>query len=143
MRLPAPPPPENDMPEPVTLKLRGTPLGTGSRPRLLEQDDTFLPAALIAVDEAYDLSGAARASAAGSMVHALTASHGQVIVLELPDGVTVVTHPENLRQALERGDPQGIGPDGAIVLEQALRDRGAARDAAAHGLNGVLSRVYA
>lgn len=147
------------MADPVTLKLRGAPLPPTRLPRLLQgtlrsagpdgtaEDDPFLPRGLVTVDQAFDLSPTARATEAGSKKRELRSGIGQVVVLELPEGVTVITHPENLREAIERVDPTAIDADGAIVFDAALRERGAAlrgsvADAVSEGLNSIVSQVY-
>ncbi len=144
------------MADPVLFKLRAAPLPEGRLPRAFQdgqrsagsfEDDPFLPRRLLKVDQALDLSAAARSTEAGREPRALGAVAGQVVVLELPDGVTVVTHPDHLRETLERVDPQSVDADGAIDFERALRTRGAGLrgsfgDALAGGLNAVVSRVY-
>ncbi|HJV62811.1 MAG TPA: CHAT domain-containing protein, partial [Albitalea sp.] len=144
------------MAEPVTLKLRGTPLPPERLPRLFQDtrrsagvidEDPFLPRGLIRVQQARDLSSAARSSDAGRTAQALQAAPDQLLVLELPEGVTIVTHPETLRDTLRRIDPDAIDADGSIVFERALRTRGAALrgsvgDAMAQGLNSIVSQVY-
>ena len=143
------------MADPVRFKLRAAPLPPGRLPRVLQgalrgtsplDDDPFLPKRLLSVDQAYDLSPAARATDAGRQEREVSADIGQVVVLELPEGVTVITHPQNLREALARVDPQSVDADGAIVFERALRERGAALrgslgDAVADGLSSIATQV--
>jgi CHAT domain-containing protein/pimeloyl-ACP methyl ester carboxylesterase len=144
------------MADAVTLKLRGAPLPPERLPRAFEnsqrsaapaQDDPFLPRGLIRVDQAFDLSTSARASEPGRTKRAVPSTDGQVVVMELPEGVTVITHPENLREAVRRVDPSAIDADGAIVFDAALRERGAAMrgsvgDAMSEGLNSIVSQIY-
>ncbi len=144
------------MADPVFFKLRGAPLTEGRLPRAFQdtrrsagslEDDPFLPRRLLKVDQALDLSATARSTEAGRQPRAVSAAEGQVVVLELPDGVTVITHPDNLRETLERVDPLSVDADGAIDFERALRTRGAGlrgsfADALAGGLNAVVSRAY-
>src|SRR5438552_3784189 len=115
------------MADPVTLKLRGAPLPPQRLPRLLQdthraaglgEDDPFLPRGLISVDQAFDLSATARSTDAGQATRDVQAATGQVVVLELPEGVTVITHPENLREAVRRIDPSALEPDGSIAFDR-------------------------
>lgn len=144
--------------DPVVIRLRAAPCPKDRLPRLFHDDglrsgdsavdDPFLPRGLLHVDEAFDLSPTARSTAAGQQPRELSASAGQVIVLELPEGITVITHAETLRDTLQRVDPQSLAADGAVVFEQALRSRGAALrgglgDAVADGLSAIVSQVYA
>jgi CHAT domain-containing protein/pimeloyl-ACP methyl ester carboxylesterase len=144
------------MADPVTLKLRGAPLPPERLPRVFEssqrsatvaQDDPFLPRGLLKVDQAYDLSSSARSSEAGHVPRDVPSNANQVVVMELPEGVTVITHPQNLRETLKRVDPSAIDANGAIVFETALRERGASMrgalgDAMAEGLNSIVSQLY-
>ena len=140
----------------VLFKLRAAPLPEGRLPRAFQEaqrsaaafeEDPFLPRRLLRVDQALDLSATARSTEAGQQPRAIGAIEGQVVVLELPDGVTVITHPDSLRETLERIDPQSADADGAVDFERALRTRGAGLrgsfgDALTAGLNAVVSRVY-
>jgi len=140
----------------VTLKLRGAPLSPDRLPRAFEgsqrsaansQDDPFLPRGLLKVDTAHDLSNSARSSDAGRISRDVRSSVGQVVVMELPEGITVVTHPENLRETIRRVDPNAVDASGAIVFDSAMRARGAAMrgslgDAMSEGLNSIVSQIY-
>ncbi|HUG21790.1 CHAT domain-containing protein [Piscinibacter sp.] len=140
----------------VLFKLRAAPSPTDRLPRAFEGslrsaadtgDDPFLPRGLLHVDQAFDLSGAARATEAGRQQREVAPAPGQVVVLELPDGLTVITHPDNLRDTLARIDPQSVDADGAVVFEQALRSRGASLrgsfgDAVSDGLSAIVTQVY-
>ncbi|HEV7915080.1 MAG TPA: hypothetical protein VGP22_15045, partial [Albitalea sp.] len=144
------------MADPVLFKLRAAPLPPGHLPRAFQaaqrstgglDDDPFLPKRLLNVVQAFELGSAARATQAGRHDHEVAAGDGQVVVLELPEGITVITHPDNLRDAVQRVDPQAIDADGAIDFERALRSRGAAMrgsvgDALAGGLSAIASQVY-
>jgi CHAT domain-containing protein len=144
------------MADQVLFKLRAAPLPEGRLPLALQEvqrsgtvfeEDPFLPRRLLRIDQALDLSATARSTEAGRQPRAVAATEGQVVVLELPDGVTVITHPDNLRESLERIDPQSVDADGAIDFERALRTRGSGLrgsfgDALAGGLSAVVSRVY-
>ncbi len=130
---------------PVLIKVRASKMGasrsaaTGNSaglplPRLFQtaqrsanvlDEDPFLPSGLLHVDSALDLSSLARCGPDGQIDQTLAPVHGQVVVLELPDGVTLITHPANLRDTLQRINPKAVDADGALLLDVALRDRGA------------------
>lgn len=144
------------MADPVTFKLRGAPLPSGRWPRIFQDgaraaaapdDDPFLPPGFITLKQSLDLSASARSTVAGSVQRELTFAPGDVLVLELPEGVTVITHPSTLRDAVQRIDAQALDADGALALDRALRTRGqamrgSAGDAMAQGLNSIVSRMY-
>ncbi len=85
--------------------------------------DPFLPPGLLRVDTALDLSPVARSSPGGQTEQTLKPVEGQVIVLELPDGVTLISHPANLHDVLQRIHPGAVDADGALKLDEALRER--------------------
>ncbi len=145
------------MADPVIFKLHAAALDAKPLPRAFQtgqraapgaaDEDPFLPRGLLRVDQAFDLTPAARSTEAGKAAHAITSEPGQVVVLELPEGVTVITHAQNLRETLQRVDPAALDADGAVVFERALRSRGAALrgglgDAVADGLGTFVSKVY-
>ncbi|HMC17081.1 MAG TPA: alpha/beta hydrolase, partial [Albitalea sp.] len=144
------------MAEPVTFKLHAAPLATGHLPRSFQSaqrsanalnDDPFLPAGYLKVDQAFDLSPTARSTDAARAQQALRPGSEQVVVLELPDGVSVITHPQNLHETLARIDPAALDADGAIVFERALQTRSAAvrgglGDTVAQGLGSIVTQVY-
>jgi len=145
------------MAQKTNVRLHATQLPEAALPRLLQggersgtaadSADAFLPPGLLQVDAGFDLSPTAR-SRDGTSAQTVALADTQVLLLELPDGVTVITHPANLRDALQRIDPASIDADGTLVFERALRSRGAALrgplgDAAAQGLAGIAQRVFA
>ena len=87
-------------------------------------EDPFLPAGLLRVDAALDLGLTARSGASGQGEQTLSPLHGQVMVLELPEGVTLISHPANLRDVLQRINPNAVDADGALRLDEALQQRG-------------------
>ena len=104
-------------------------------------DDEFLPSGLLRVDAALELSPTARSSTTGQAEQTLSAAENQVMVLELPDGVTVITHPANLHAVLGRINPAAIDQDGVLALDKALRERAAAADPASAS-RGLVSDVF-
>ena len=144
------------MSQPVVFKVRAAAVATPRMPRAFEtvqrsshlvQDDPFLPTGLLRIDQVLDLTPTARSGPGGDTEHALAADAGQVVVLELPEGVTVITHPANLRDTLQRIDPDAVDASGALVFDKALRSRGLAMrgkfgDAVVGGLGSLVSRIY-
>ncbi len=144
------------MSDPVLFKVRAAAVLTPRLPRSFEAtqrsagditDDPFLPKGLLRVDQVLDLTPTARSGPGGDTEHTLAADEGQVVLLELPEGVTVITHPANLHDTLQRIDPTAIDASGALVFDQALRSRGVAMrgalgDAVVGGLGSLVSRVY-
>ena len=102
---------------------------TTQRSSNLVDVDPFLPPGLLHVDTAFDLGPVARSSPGGQSEQTLTVdpaqSQTQVMVLELPDGVTLISHPANLHAALQRIKPSAVDSDGALDLDEALRERAA------------------
>jgi hypothetical protein len=141
----------------ITLKLRGAPLPAGTVPRVLQartqtratglvDDDPFLPRGLIEVDQAVDLSMTARSTGTGHLERVVPTQVGQVLVLEMPDGVTVFTSPEKLKDVLARIDATALDAEGNLVLRRALRGRSVAArgigDLLGDGLEGLVGRVF-
>ncbi len=102
--------------------------------------DPFLPPGLLRVDAALDLGPVARSSPSGQAEQTLSPVEGQVMVLELPEGVTLISHPANLRDVLQRINPAAVDADGALQLEDALRERGANLGTSSRGGDGMGSR---
>jgi CHAT domain-containing protein/pimeloyl-ACP methyl ester carboxylesterase len=96
-------------------------------------EDPFLPAGLLRVDAAFDLGPTARSGPGGQGEQTLSPVQGQVMVLELPEGVTLISHPANLRDVLQRINPGAVDADGALKLDEALRERGARVGTASRG----------
>ncbi len=135
------------MSSPVQFKVRAAVMGTSRSfnagadpnkpaalrlPRIFEttqrsanviDQDPFLPAGLLRVDAALDLGPTARSGPGGQNEQTLRPVQGQVMVLELPEGVTLISHPANLRDVLQRINPNAIDADGALKLDEALRER--------------------
>ena len=123
------------MSQPVVFKVRAAAVLAPRMPRAFEApqrsagtqvDDPFLPPGLVRIAQVLDLTPTARSGPGGQTEHAMAADAGQVVVLELPEGVTVITHPANLHDTLQRIDPAAVDASGALVFDQALRTRGVA-----------------
>jgi CHAT domain-containing protein/pimeloyl-ACP methyl ester carboxylesterase len=106
---------------------------TTQRSANVVDEDPFLPAGLLRVETALDLGPTARSGPGGQGEQTLSPVHGQVIVLELPEGVTLISHPANLRDVLQRINPKALDADGALKLDEALRERGASAGATNRG----------
>jgi CHAT domain-containing protein/pimeloyl-ACP methyl ester carboxylesterase len=106
---------------------------TTQRSANVVDEDPFLPAGLLRVDTALDLGPTARSGPGGQGEQTLRPVQGQVMVLELPEGVTLISHPANLRDVLQRINPAAVDADGALKLDEALRERGASAGATNRG----------
>lgn len=99
----------------------------------------FLPAGFLQATASVDLSLAQRGEEGAAEPVAMTP--GDVVVLELGDGVTVITSPERLQEVLERYRPEGAttAPDLGLLERrmQGAAERGVLGDLAA----GVLRRI--
>ena len=104
--------------------------------------DRFLPPGLLLPTGTYDLTPAARGSAAGATSHTQVVQPDELIVLELADGGTLITSAERLRQSLQRTRPDLIGDDGSILLEKMRVEGAAPSRGLSEALGGLISRVY-
>jgi pimeloyl-ACP methyl ester carboxylesterase len=135
----------------VTLKVRGLRLPGAPAPKLFDaairgssggDDNVFLPRDYVEVVEAIDLSSAAR-SAAGRVPRDVEVADGEVLILEMADGVTIVTTAAKLAAAMERVDPSAF-EDGKLVLRGALRDRTAVARGGpvGEGVEALFSKIF-
>ncbi|MEK8051997.1 CHAT domain-containing protein [Ideonella sp. DXS22W] len=90
-------------------------LAAGHRGAGPGEDDRFLPAGFVRAVQAIDLSPGARDVAAGQPQE-LAPAAGQVLAIELAEGVTVYTSPENLQRTLAQVAPELVLPDGSVAL---------------------------
>lgn len=139
----------------ATLRVRGVKLPPGTQPAFLQDarrstgglnaDEVFLPRNWVQVEEVVDLSSTARSSAAGAEQD-VDAREGQVLVLELQDGVTLITSPSRLKATLASIDPATLDAEGRIRLDAALKSRGPAVRGfwsdIGDGLQGIVSRIF-
>ena len=140
------------MPDPqtITFTLTGRKLPTPALPRVLESrlrsadpaaEDPFLPRGYVQAVESFDLSATARSTAEGQAPKDVGAQAGQVIALELADGLTIFTSPEGLRETLARVAPGAIDPRKGKIDLDALRRRGVAtRGEAAAAAPNLITR---
>ena len=97
------------------------------------EDERFLPPDFVRAVDAVDLTPAARDLGGGQPL-ALAAASGQVLAIELAEGITVYTSPENLQRTLAQVAPELVREDGSVELgaleRHASASRGVAGDAA-------------
>ncbi|MEI7968817.1 MAG: CHAT domain-containing protein [Betaproteobacteria bacterium] len=130
------------------IRVTGLPLPATTGPRALSgrarggdgMADPFLPAGFVEVVQAWDLSPTARDIAREEPAIAL-AEDGEVIVLELGEGVSVFLSPASLRETLLRLDP-GAAADGVVDLEALRRHQDASRGWLADSASGLVERVF-
>ena len=135
----------DDVSSPVTLKAHGRKIEKPALPYALSSrarsapgaavDDVFLPAGYVRPVEAIDLTPTGRALSE----HAeLEAKPGQVVCIELSDGITIFTSPEKLRDTLERVAP-GEAHGATLQLDGLVRRDGITRSGGSAA--NLISRV--
>ncbi len=134
---------------PLRLTLTGAPIKNPPVPDLLRAAptrrdsgvvDPLLPDDYLKVVHAYDLGSAARSTAAGQRAVEIDVTAGQLVVLELPDGTTLITSGEHFRRDLERAAPEAV-TDGRVVLDD-VAPRGAASRGIKETLGRFVSRIF-
>ena len=139
------------MADPVPLKITGTPIINPSLPSALRPAtraadgataSQFLPDGYLKINTAFDISARARSTPEGAIEKTIQAGDDQVVVLEMADGVTVITSAKRLKESLLRIDPDAVEADGTLKLS-ALRDRGeATRSFIGDAVSDLVSRVF-
>lgn len=133
----------------LTLKLTGSRIDRPELPALLRAGalrgtravaDPFLPDDYVRVVDAFDLSPSGRSSIAARSDVALDVKPGQVLVLELPDGTTLITSGARLQDELQRVAPEAAGA-GALELDE-VTPRGAASRGLLDSLGRLVSKVF-
>lgn len=133
----------------LTLKLTGSRITRPDVPALLRAGsvrgdpgmaDSFLPADYLRVVEAFDLSPAARSAPAAERDVDIEVQPGQVLVLELPDGTTLITSGERLEEELQRVAPASVG-QGTLKLDE-VQPRGAASRGLISSLGRLVAKVF-
>ena len=135
----------------IPLKLNGTLIVNPALPALLRpstravdsvEASRFLPDGYLKIKTAFDVSSAARSTPAGAIEQTVSAGDGELVVLEMADGVTVMTSAGKLKESLQRIDPRAVEADGTLNL-RALRARGeAARGIVGDVVSDLISRVF-
>lgn len=102
--------------------------------------DEFLPAGFLAPRRTVDVGPVAR-SAEGAADTCHDAADGEVLVLELADGGTLVTSAARLRDALRRSRPELVAPDGTLRLDR-LRELGETSRGFGEAIGSLVSKVF-
>ena len=101
----------------IPLKLNGTLIVNPALPALLRPStravdsvaaSRFLPDGYLKIKTAFDVSSAARSTPAGAIEQTVSAGDGELVVLEMADGVTVITSAGKLKESLQRMDPRAV-----------------------------------
>jgi pimeloyl-ACP methyl ester carboxylesterase len=133
----------------VILKLTGNRIDKPVVPTLLRSGaarstrpvaDPFLPDDYVRVVEAFDLSPGGRSAPTAQKEVELQVTPGQVLVLELPDGTTLITSGGRLQDELQRVAPEAVS-QGAVRLDDLL-PRGAASRGLLESLGRLASKVF-
>ena len=139
------------MTDSITLKLKGTPIPNPALPGIFSASsrgaaaaaaNPFLPDGYLKLKDAFDVSQRARSSTAGAVESASRAEDNDVVVLEMADGVTVITSAKKLRESLARVQPAGVELDGALNLEALHERAGATRGVIGDAVTDLVARVY-
>ena len=102
------------MTDSILLKLKGTPIANPALPGIFSdssRDATatvssqFLPDGYLKIKDAFDVSQRARSIASGAVENTSPTEDKDVVVLEMADGVTVITSAKKLRESLARVQP--------------------------------------
>ncbi|MDT7833633.1 CHAT domain-containing protein [Aquabacterium sp. OR-4] len=117
------------------------PRGLRQDQRGTDSDARFLPPGFVRAVDAVDLSAGAR-DLAGGAGQALSPGASQVLAIELDEGITLYTSPENLQRTLAQVAPEAVTADGRVLLE-ALETRAASTRAirATGGAARLVARV--
>ena len=135
----------------IPLKLNGSPIANPTLPAVLRpatrslegaKATEFLPDGYLKINTAFDISSLARSTPEGAVERKVVAGDGEVVVLEMAEGVTVITSAKKLRESLQRIDPGAVEADGTLKLS-ALRERGeATRGIIGDTVSELVSRVF-
>ena len=107
-----------------------------------EADDPFLPSSYLVATGSFDVSARARGASDGVTEKQRDAKAGEIIVLELSDGGTLITSAARLRDTLERTRPELLGPNGEILLEKLRAEGTAARGGFSEAIGGLITKVF-
>src|SRR5712675_2387799 len=100
------------MAESISLKLTGTPIAHPSLPSALRpatrsaggaRVDEFLPDGYLKITSAFEVGR--RARSAGLTEKTVQTAYDEIVVLEMADGVTVITSAAKLTETLKRVKP--------------------------------------
>jgi hypothetical protein len=115
----------------IVLKLTGSPIANPALPSALRpalrgvglgRSDEFLPDGYVKITSAFDVGKRSRSTPEGVIEKTIQAESDDVVVLEMADGVTVITSAAKLERSLKRVKPEAVQPDGSLKLD-ALHER--------------------
>ncbi|HLN83936.1 MAG TPA: CHAT domain-containing protein [Candidatus Binatia bacterium] len=115
----------------IPLKLTGSPIADPALPAALRpalrgvgpgRSDEFLPDGYVKITSAFDVGKRSRSTPEGVVEKTIQAAADDVIVLEMADGVTVITSAAKLERSLKRVKPESVEADGTLKLD-ALHER--------------------
>jgi len=139
------------MSQKIAIRLTGRELPALTRPAVLGSasravgeptpDNVFLPARYVEVKAAFDVGSAARSAGDSALLdRALDAD--EVLIIELADGLTLITSGTRMKAALLRNRPALIAPDGAILFEKLRTEDGEARGIVGDAVTSLVSKVF-
>ena len=139
------------MADKIPLKLNGIPIVNPTLPAVLRPATRggdgataakFLPDGYLKVNAAFDISSRARSTPGGAPEKTILAGDDEVVVLEMADGITVITSAKKLKESLRRIDADAVEAGGTLKLS-ALRERGeATRGIIGDAAGDLVSRVF-
>jgi CHAT domain-containing protein len=139
------------MPGTIPLRINGTIIPNPVLPSALRpaarsangnKGSIFLPDGYVRIEAAFDVSVRGRSSPEAISHRTLLAEDHQVAVLEMADGVTVITSVKRLRDSLQRVNPDAADAEATLDLG-ALRRRGEqARGIIGDAVGDLVSRVF-
>ncbi len=106
------------MAENISLKLTGAPIAHPNLPNVLRsalrgvdgaRADEFLPDGYLKITAAFEVGQRARSTPEGVVEKTMQAADDEVVVLEMSDGVTVITSAAKLSGIAEAGQARGGG----------------------------------
>ena len=139
------------MAESISLKLTGVPIAHPNLPSALRpatrsaggaRVDEFLPDGYLKITSAFEVGQRSRSTPEGVIEKTIQAADDEVVVLEMSDGVTVITSAAKLRESLKRVKPKAVEADGTLKLD-ALHDRGEeSRGVIGDWASDLVSRIF-
>ena len=107
-------------------------------------DDPFLPEGYLQPTGSFDVGAGAREGGdARTDVQSGPKAPGEIVVLELADGSTLITSAGRLQDSLRRARPDLLGgEDDEILLEKLRAEGAAARGLLGEAAGGLVSKVY-
>lgn len=137
------------MADSFSLKLTGTEIASPALPNALRpatrsvdgaKADEFIPDGYLKVKAAFEVGR--RSRSADATEKTVQTTDDEIVVLEMAEGVTVITSAAKLRQTLKRVKPEAVEADGTLKLD-ALHDRGEeSRGMIGDAVSDLVSRVF-